>query len=232
MVLPTAVFLDDHWRDRAGSLDPSEESFPCSSRGSGAGRCASLSHAELDRMSVAWQHNVDSVESAIVANNGFAWQSFRCIDGSDLQVGGGHCRAPTPAKGAACANFMRDSCVRDSFIQTNAVQYQISHQFSAGYRALNLPNFKMDLAIFLASRGPFSWLGYGWLGCGCGWSYNGSMGCDIYQRPASLDVDYGVPTQLCHETAHGTGIFKREWTKSTITVDCLAYTSEISRKAV
>ena len=86
-MLPTAVFLDDHWRDRAGSLDPSEESFPCSSRGTGAGRCASLSHAELDRMSVAWQHNVEAVESAIVANNGFAWQSFRCIDGSDLQVG-------------------------------------------------------------------------------------------------------------------------------------------------
>ena len=39
------------------------------------------------------------------------------------------------------------------------------------YAGLNLTNFDMDLGIFLASRGPYSWLGYGWLGCGCGWEY-------------------------------------------------------------
>jgi hypothetical protein len=26
------------------------------------------------------------------------------------------------------------------------------------------------------------------------------MPCDIYQRPDSLDVDYGEPTELCKET--------------------------------
>jgi hypothetical protein len=44
----------------------------------------------------------------------------------------------------------------------------------------------MDLSIFLASRGPYAWLGYGWMGCGCGWEYNGKMPCDIYQRPSDL----------------------------------------------
>ena len=32
-----------------------------------------------------------------------------------------------------------------------------------------LPNFDADLASFLLARGPFSWLGYQWMGCGCGW---------------------------------------------------------------
>jgi hypothetical protein len=88
----------------------------------------------------------------------------------------------------------------------------------------------MDLAVFLASRGNFSWLGYGWLGCGCGWEYDARMPCDIYQRPAALNVDYGVPTGLCAETASDSGVFVREWTKSTVTVDCIKYTSGIKMK--
>ena len=105
------------------------------------------------------------------------------------QVGGGHCRAPTPAKGAACTDFLRSSCASDSFIQRNAVQYTISHQFTDAFKTLNLTNFEMDLAIFLASRGNYSWLGYGWMGCGCGWSDGAQMACDLYQRPAALDLD-------------------------------------------
>ena len=88
----------------------------------------------------------------------------------------------------------------------------------------------MDLAVFLASRGNFSWLGYGWLGCGCGWEYDARMPCDIYQRPAALNVDYGVPTGLCAETASDSGVFVREWTKSTVSVDCNKYTSDIKMK--
>lgn len=221
----TAVFLDDHW---TGS--PSEEAFPCSPRGTGAGRCAGLSDAEIVKMKQAWLGNVQAVESAIVAKHGFAWQMFHCIDGSNLQVGGGHCRAATPGKGAACAAFLRSSCTSDSFVQRNAVQYALSHRFNTNQTDLNLTNVDMDLAIFLASRGNFSWLGYGWLGCGCGWSNGGAMACDIYRRPAALDLDYGAPMQLCHETAPNSGIFKREWSKSTITVDCNAYTSNIEFK--
>ena len=44
------------------------------------------------------------------------------------------------------------------------------------------------------------------------------MPCDIYQRPKAFDVDYGVPTELCHETAENSGVFQREWTRSTVTV--------------
>eukprot|EP01052_Picozoa_sp_SAG31_P030717 SAG31_NODE_3175_length_4586_cov_4.176064_5_plen_100_part_00 len=97
---------------------------------------------------------------------------------------------------------------------------------------MNLSNFEMDLSIFLASRGNYSFLGYGWLGCGCGWSYGGQMPCDIYRRPASLEVDYGTPLQLCYETAKGSGVFKREWTKASVTVDCNSYTSDIKLKSL
>ena len=149
-------------------------------------------------MEAAWLRNMETVEATIVRDDGFAWQSFNCIDNSSLQVGGGHCRAPTPAKGAACTDFLRSSCASDSFIQRNAVQYTISHEFADAFSALNLTNFQMDLAIFLASRGNYSWLGYGWMGCGCGWSDGAQMACDLYQRPAALDLDckIAVPSRF------------------------------------
>jgi hypothetical protein len=34
---------------------------------------------------------------------------------------------------------------------------------------MRLTNFELDLGVFLASRGPYAWLGWGWVGCGCGW---------------------------------------------------------------
>ena len=53
------------------------------------------------------------------------------------------------------------------------------------------------------------------------------MPCDIYQRPDVLDRDYGEPTGLCEETADGSEVFTRKWTKSTVTVDCAKYEATV-----
>ena len=110
-------------------------------------------------------------------------------------------------------------------MQTHAMQYGISYKYNQDFSGGNLTNFDMNLGMFLASRGPYAWLGCaclaihvcvssmsvchpchpclcviwcltvraggtdGWMGCGCGWEHNGKMPCDIYQRPAALDVD-------------------------------------------
>jgi len=81
----------------------------------------------------------------------------------------------------------------------------------------SLPAFDQDLATFLLARGPYAWLGYGWLGCG-----NAAGGCSsgMYQRPTELDLDYGEPTEQCRETGVGTGVFQREWTKASVEMDC------------
>lgn len=41
-----------------------------------------------------------------------------------------------------------------------------------------------------------------------------------YQRPPELELDYGMPTEQCHETGEGTGVFQREWTKASVAMDC------------
>lgn len=58
-----------------------------------------------------------------------------------------------------------------------------------------------------------------------GWEHNGTLDCGGYPRPEELDVDYGTPLGLCKETE--TGVFTREFTKSTITMDCNTYTPTI-----
>ena len=61
--------------------------------------------------------------------------------------------------------------------------------------------------------------------------FGGKMPCDIYLRPDAMDYDYGEPTTLCSETAPDSEVFVRDWTKSTVTVDCKAYTSKIVMKS-
>eukprot|EP01052_Picozoa_sp_SAG31_P043179 SAG31_NODE_7109_length_1786_cov_1.452875_1_plen_161_part_00 len=144
------------------------------------------------------------------------WQNF------------GH--AGRPQQGSSCSAYMKKQCAAGSPAQTQALQYGIGYKYTPDFSGGNLTNFEMDLGVFLATRGPYAWLGYGWMGCGCGWEHDGKMPCDIYQRPAILDEDFGAPTGLCAETSEGSGVFTREWTKSTVTVNCVTYTTSIKFK--
>ena len=115
----------------------------------------------------------------------------------------------------------------------------------------SLPFFEADLATFLLVRGPHAYLGYTWSGCtdsgypkGCNadWTPQNPKGlaCRFpkyrdaapFPRPAALDGDYGEPMggAPCAETAKGSGIFRREWTKASVELDCNSFTSKIDMK--
>lgn len=52
-----------------------------------------------------------------------------------------------------------------------------------------------------------------------------------YLRPPEMDVDYGVPQdEYCKETAAGSGVFTREWTKASVQIDCKSWTPTITMK--
>jgi len=81
-----------------------------------------------------------------------------------------------------------------------------------------------DLANFLLTRGPYSWLGWGWTGCS-----------KQYYFPPEFNVDYGEPTTtgaagLCSETATGSQVFVREFTKANVQMDCNAWKGAITMK--
>lgn len=89
-----------------------------------------------------------------------------------------------------------------------------------------LPAYMQDLASFLLVRGPYAWLGYGWQGCTSGdlHAYHGS---GYAKWGTELDEDYGEPLERCHETAAGSEVFERKWSKATVQLDCKAWKGTI-----
>ena len=50
-------------------------------------------------------------------------------------------------------------------------------------------DLEQDLASFLLTRGPYSWLGWGWKGCS-----------KQYYFPPEFNLDYGTPTLPSYPT--------------------------------
>ncbi len=83
--------------------------------------------------------------------------------------------------------------------------------------AVPLPAFNQDLATFLLIRGPYAWLGYGWVSCNI-----------EYEFPDALKVDYGTPLGTCAETAPNSGVFTRAYTNGKATMDCNTWTGTVT----
>ena len=102
-----------------------------------------------------------------------------------------------------CAADLRALCVADAPPQTRTMMYAFAPGRCGDRRTQIVPTqLKEDLANFLLVRGDYAYLGHGWLGCS-----------KFYHFPPELNADYGTPTGLCSETAAGSGVFVREWTK-------------------
>ena len=138
--------------------------------------------------------------------------------GGDPAGIGSTCPTPLVVK-ETCASDLRSLCKKDSPAQMRALMYSFGPGKCRTDPA-NLTQVEEDLANFLLIRGPYAWLGHGWLGCS-----------REYDFPEELNLDYGEPTELCQETAPNSGVFKREWTKATVQMDCNNWKPEITMKA-
>lgn len=120
-----------------------------------------------------------------------------------------------------CLPFLRDNCRANGTVAHLATMFGFTQVTEAPHKPFlpngSLPAFEQDLATFLLTRGEYAWLGYGWLGCG---DARGGCSSGLYQRPAELELDYGIPMSHCVETAPDSGVFTREWTKATVQMDC------------
>ena len=132
---------------------------------------------------------------------GWIWQMFSLFS--------------TPAK-ATCASTLRPLCAAGA--SSSYFNATTMHSITGDH--VTVPNLAQDLATFLLLRGPFAYLGFGWSGCGQNF-FGGTF-------PPSLKADYGVPAGTCAETAPGSGVFTREWSKATVQMDCNAYVGTIT----
>eukprot|EP01050_Picozoa_sp_SAG11_P009561 SAG11_NODE_909_length_6586_cov_11.216433_6_plen_214_part_00 len=204
--LVSGFFWDDHWPSPGAR-------FPDSS----AGRVAEdtgLQLADWARITASYHANMDALREKTLSAGKFAWQ-LMWTGGAETGVGG---TVPRPiVSRQQCASNLRSLCNETAPPQTRAMMYALSGPRGA---PSNLTAVKQDLANFLLIRGPFAWLGHGWKGCS-----------KEYPFPPEFNLDYGEPVdKVCKETAPNSGIFVREWSKSTIKMDCGSWTPTITMK--
>lgn len=91
------------------------------------------------------------------------------------------CRSTSPLvrEGAQCAPALRNLCSATSPAQTRAMHYAFTPGGCKGDPG-NLTDALQDIANFQLTRGPFAWLGHGWLGCS-----------RDYEVPEQFNWDFG-----------------------------------------
>ena len=174
-----------------------------------------LTSEDLLQLTNSYTANMEMLSNRTLAAQKFSWQML--YTGGDADSKGSTCPGPIVEKGN-CAATLRTLCTDGSPAQTRTMMYSFSPGRCGGDPG-NLTDFDNDLAGFLLTRGNYAYLGHGWLGC----SRN-------YEFPSALSVDYGVPTGLCAETADNSEVFTRDYSKSTVTLNCTAWTSSIVMK--
>ena len=175
----------------------------------------SCNDPRLVQLTNDYQRNMAALREATLNAGKFAWQML-WTGGPDDNIGGTGLTNLVTQK--ACAATLRSMCSADSPAQTRAMAFGMS-----GSPSTRSPGLLQDLANFLLTRGPYSWLGWGWKGCS-----------KHYYFPPEFNVDYGQPADgaagLCKETAANSGIFTRDYSKATVQMDCNTWTPTIKMK--
>lgn len=203
---------------------------------------------EMVKLTEDYQANMAALRDKTLSYGKFSWQMLWTGEGpTDIgntcphpivsrggsesikeqkEEGKGAIEIPPAVDSNACAARLRELCQPDSPPQNRAMMYQLSTG-RGGVR--DLFDLKQDLANFLLIRGEYAWLGHGWKGCS-----------QEYLFPDEFNVDYGEPLddasaagkkQICKETSDGSGIFTREYTKSSIKMDCNKWQGTITMKS-
>jgi hypothetical protein len=170
-----------------------------------------LSAADVVALMAGWRTTTAAAMRAVYDAGGWVWQMFH------------HHNITAPLNSSECRAWLQMACTDESPQHTRMSYSGLSiKRHSPGWPT----DPTGDVARFLLTRGPYAFLGTGWVGCVDGWfklpTYN-----ETYARPAALDIDYGTPVDgVCRESAPG--VFTREWTKAIARHDCNTAKSTIT----
>lgn len=219
----TGVYLDDNWKNVSNTLpgcqngtdsDVGEDGTAtriCDCDHSPFGgpteidyycwKDMGLDQTEVSAIYAGWQQTMLEAQQKLLSAGGFSWAYLT------EKVG-----APSKSE---CTDFFRSNT-------TTAIQAQAFVMGLTDGASPSPPAVDEDLATFLLVRGPYAWLGTGWLGCNA-----------LPVLPAPLTIDYGVPlTSYYNETEPGVSeVFVREWSKASVQMDCKAWKGTITMKA-
>ena len=172
-----------------------------------------MSPADVTAMIAAWLANQAAWRAALVAAQRWEWFLFY---GGQQTAPGQNQTCPQ----CTCQAYLEAECGPSSGSQNGTLFYGFSR--SEHSKPWPLPTPEQDIAMFLLSRGPYAYFGYGWSGC--------ISSSAPFTRPALLDIDVGEPLGFCAETAPQSGVWRREYTRYSIQVDCSDFTSTFTPK--
>eukprot|EP00326_Haptolina_ericina_P001279 CAMPEP_0181224288 /NCGR_PEP_ID=MMETSP1096-20121128/31037_1 /TAXON_ID=156174 ORGANISM="Chrysochromulina ericina, Strain CCMP281" /NCGR_SAMPLE_ID=MMETSP1096 /ASSEMBLY_ACC=CAM_ASM_000453 /LENGTH=399 /DNA_ID=CAMNT_0023317341 /DNA_START=91 /DNA_END=1290 /DNA_ORIENTATION=- len=204
-------YLDDDWGNMNPDGPSEMEEHAMEDMGLGA--------ADLKGIVAAYNWAVRKLYHTIVDRGKWAWDLFLNNDPNCANCG--NCPSPWVKKSSCAADLRYYGCNSSSPLRSRALLYGFSPGSCQAMDPAHLTDVEQDVVNFLLVRGDYAVLGNGWLGCS-----------REYEYPAALfDADYGEPIGLCRETAPGSEMFVREWTKATVQMDCRTWTSTITMKS-
>lgn len=204
------LVLDDSWggAGTAGS-GPSEEEKHCLED-------AGLVPADVAAITAGWRAARDALLARAAAQGSYIAPTY---GGDSLSKRAGN-------SSTACAKRMRFFC------GPGAAQPAAPRYFSVMYDKVPPPafglaptNMDLDMAYFLAARGPYAWVGSGPI---LGWQLSHWWAPGQTRlieprdfRPHWFDVEFGEPAGACTETVPDvSGVFTRNYSKASVRVDC------------
>jgi hypothetical protein len=198
----TGYYVDDGW-SKSG---PSEMDADSVAK-------MGMTPADVDAMIAAWSANVQAYRDALVAAELFEW--FLLYGGQQTAPG----QNQTCGK-CTCQSYLEAQCGPTAGSQNGTLFYGYSR--TTHKQPFPLPTPDQDLAMFLLSRGPYAFFGYGWTGC--------VDASHPFTRPPSIDREYGVPLNFCSQTAPGSGVWTRNFTLADVAMDCNTFTATYTMK--
>ena len=222
------LFMDDFWCSTLLCEEQPDAGLPCpctdpvqgaTEVDAGQQKDMGLSDEDIKDITVAWMENMGAIQQAILDKGAYTWS---------LMKNQGYANAsPQQVTHKSCSTMLRTACVADSDWQTKSNLFGLTV-------ADNAPSqLEEDVAFFLLARGPYAWLGWGvW---GMTWPFNPEPAHgelpplpNGVPRPDLIDEDFGEPVGLCREVADG--VFDREWTSGTVSLDCNSFTSSLPKQ--
>lgn len=199
-------YVDDFWTVDGG---PSEmEAHVIADLG--------LSHADLVDITAAFTAAQAALYPEILRRGKFVWD--QTLNHDPYAPLNGDCPQPWVHK-TSCAADLRALCSPTAAPQNRTLLYGFSPGSCTGTNPAQLTEVDTDVANFLLVRGPYAYLGNGWSGCNF-----------IPEYPAAqFNADYGDALGTCAEVG-SSGVFVRQFTKSTVQMDCNSYTPTITFK--
>jgi hypothetical protein len=169
-----------------------------------------LTAADVQGIYSGWNETIYAVQEAVIKAGGFSWQYFWSTS--------------APTESASCSKFMASQCQNQSEASQGAMLMNWNLPANGSTAVLAQP--EVDVTTFLLARREYAWLGFSWVGCSHG-SVPGS-GRGAYATSELVQRDYGVPTEICSESAPG--VYQREWSKASVSLDCNTMTPTITMK--